>query len=498
MAVKKSLFNKPAWAAKASNHVQDNRPIFEQNIYEDILEVNRKREEKRLVRQREREEQRRKSASRDTQIDEDTQPTKKQRVSTELAELNSDEYESDLHNPESESDAHSSESRTSQRELQRKKSPVQDSHRSTLPKSPQTKRSSRRGQNRKNGGEIDAVTTVSEQEDDEVVVTNVVSKPRSSPQKLRSKLNPQPPPPDSDSDPEDDEYVKDLKRVARAEARTNPLHTSKHRLAPRIDDQPPATIPSNLPDTKDKISRSDVLTPSTADTDTSDLEISIMIRTIIPNCADIFVKRRASQPLDMVLDWFIKHHQLNSFLADKVFFTWNGTRLYKSTTMRSILATIKKKHGTKVDGSDLAEGKIEIEAVTEEIYQHRLKQKERQKKVAESGGEWQPDDEISTVKDSHFQRDAGSTEQYEQHQQKRAGGTVLHLTSDGDESLPEMHLRVHSNTTIERIVNGYKKKMRVDATRQIYLVFDGERLDLEQTVADVGFEEGDRIDIRSK
>lgn len=81
--------------------------------------------------------------------------------------------------------------------------------------------------------------------------------------------------------------------------------------------------------------------------------------------------------------------------------------------------------------------------------------------------------------------------------QQRSTGTIIQLISDDGASPPDMKLRVHPHTTIEKIVRGYKRKMSVDMDRQVHLVFNGDKLEEEHTVADVGFQESDAVDVRA-
>lgn len=483
MAPKKSFFSKPSWAAKAAAPMELDQPIFQQNVYEDILEVSRKQEEKRLARQKQREEERRrKSDSRDTKLDQDDKPVKKQRISTEpipLADNDDDDDDFDRRRSDSDSDrsVRSSSSRKRQ-DSTPERAPEKPVLRSTPRKDKQTledlecvsPRKPRKG-------------TTPLDEDDDFAIVDVLP----APAKPNTKEKPKPPPPpESESDPEEDEYLRELKRQARAESKAKKTAAFDQRQAgsPATDGRSPSLNPPLGTAT----SASAIPTP--ASHDLSDPEVQILIKSIIPNCDPLIVKRRASQPLSQVLAFYTEKHQLG-YLGARLFFTWNGTRLYKSTTMRSILAMIKAKHGTKTDGTDLAEGRIEIEAVTEEIHENRQAFKEREMKRMENGGQ---DHDSSS---GHYQDVEGSMPA-EGEPPQRSTGTIIQLSSNDEASLPHMKLRVHPHTTIEKIVRGYKRKMGVDMNRPVYLVFDGDKLEEDQTVADVGFEEGDAVDVRAK
>lgn len=157
-----------------------------------------------------------------------------------------------------------------------------------------------------------------------------------------------------------------------------------------------------------------------------------------------------------------------------------------------------------------------LEAVTDEIFEHRLKQREEAKRRAEeeaAGGNNNDGDENSygdtigiptSGQDPRRSNTPGGAapSTHSSGAATAATGTktpglVLKLTS-ATPDLPPMQLRVHAHTPIDRIVRGYKSRMNVDMAREVYLVFEGERLDGTSTVGDVGFEDGDCVDVRCR
>lgn len=476
--MKKSLFNKPAWAAKASAKVDDNRSIFQQNVYEDILEANRRKEEKRRARQKEKDEQRSKSASRDTKRDVDEQPVKKQRISTTPVDLDGDggsEFWRSGSGSESDTSTHSAGSR------RHKKDNTSPTNHSIASQKTLGNEKVPTNHSSKSADKTAANASIPLDDDDEIVIIATEPAPRSQ------ATNQQLPEPDSDS--EEDEYLRNLKRAARAEAREKDVQVSQQQGTSEAG----SALQTDSPHGTDYTSNRDTSVPLASTV--LDPEVQIRIKTIIPGCDEIYIKRRASQPLDMVLEAFIKQHDLRPQIAQKVFFTWNGTRLFRSTTMRSILAQIKNKYGTKKDGSDMADGKIEIEAVTDEIFELRQQQKERERKRLEN-----EDYPLDHEQANPATPDPTTTSQQVDAQQSttRGPGTVIQLRSNDERSLPSMHLRVRSDTKVEKIIRGYKKRMGVDPSINIYLIFDGDKLEDDQIVENIGFEDGDSVDIRSK
>ena len=484
MAPKKSFFSKPSWAAKAAAPVGLEQPIFQQNVYEDILEVSRKKEEKRLARQKQREEERRRNVdSRDTKLDQDDKPVKKQRISTEPIPIPLADGDDDFDRRRSDSDSDRSVRSSGSRE-RRDSSPERASEQPVLRSTPR--------KDKQTLGHLEyvsprkprrATTPLHADDDDDFAIVDV----QPAPAKPDTKEKPKPPPPpESESDPEEDEYLRELKRQARAESKAKKTAAFDQRQAgsPATDKRSPSLNPPLGTAT------SASTTPTPGGPDLTDPEVQILIKSIIPNCDPLIVKRRASQPLSQVLAFYVEKHQLG-YLGARLFFTWNGTKLYKNTTMWTILAMIKARYGTKTDGTDLAEGRIEIEAVTEEIHENRQAFKERERKRMANGGQ---DHDSPSGHDQD--REVPMPDECEPPQ--RSTGTIIQLSSNDEASLPNMKLRVHPHTTIEKIVRGYKRKMGVDMNRPVYLVFDGDKLEEDQTVADVGFEEGDAVDVRAK
>jgi len=501
MALKKSLFSKPKWAATTATPVNEDQPIFGQNVYEDILEANRKREEKRLARQKEKEEkkaQQRKSGSVDTKF-EDQQAVKKRRVSTPI-QLDDDEND-DGYGPKN-SDSDSEQSDKSVRSgSQRSDASHDEDGRPGLRSTPKKKRrlvDRLESPSPAKGG--NAVITIDE---DDMVGEQAQRSQGIPAQASKSKTKPPPPPPpESESESEEeDEYIRELKRKAREAARTKrslTTTTTSTQLPnkPLDDRQSPSAAPlESTHHIDDPTAGSDhgTPTPNADPNDQSDTKVQILVTTIMPGCSELVAQRYASQPLDQLFKYWKKKNELDQRkLDDKVFFIWNCQKLYNSTTCRSILEQIKRKHGTKKDGSDLAEGKIQIEAVTQHIFDLRLKQRDR----ARADAEGTPDTTTNTTAAAITAATDDPLLLLEQHQQQQQKpGVVIHLTSRDKSILPFLNLRVRPDTTVARIISGYKRKVSVDPARLIYLVFDGDKLEDGMTVEGIGFESEDVVEV---
>lgn len=490
MATKRSLFKKPTWAAKEKSTVDEGRSIFQHNIYQDILQEKKKKEQRRLAEQKGNDgPQSRKGASRETKAEDDKQPTKKRRISVEAGTIDSDEDGSEDeqgsppdHSAHSTSDVLSgSTERGSRSKKNRRQSSSSRGESPVLAFSPRKQKIDHAQHKSRSGNSNRRVQP--ESDDEVIVIQEVSSKP--SPKATKSKSGKKAVP-ESESDSEADEYVKELKRAARAEAQSKKLQAVQDQAASNSKARSPLSAAPGCSHVLNSQRNSDTPTPLA---DASGSEVLIRIKTIIPNCNEVFVKRKASQTLEGLEKYFVETNKISDALRQKLFFTWNLQRLYKSTTMSSILAQIKAKYGTKSDGSDLSEGRIELEAVTVEILNLRKQQQERERRIA--NGEWE---EVETTQgNGNVDAPVLSTEATEVPQPRK--GIVIRLKSNNEKELPSMALRVHPDTTVTKIVRGYKSRMKVASEIDVYLMFEGERLEGEQLVGDIGFEDEDCVDV---
>jgi hypothetical protein len=121
--------------------------------------------------------------------------------------------------------------------------------------------------------------------------------------------------------------------------------------------------------------------------------------------------------------------------------------------------------------------------MTEEIFQEYHRCKERKALAAVSTDQGVEEDAKDSTSPSDFQ--AGLSK-------PRQDGIVIQLVC---QSMTPMILRVRPNTDIAKIMAGFKKTKEVDAEKTCWLVFDGERLNPDSTVEDVGLEHEDTVEV---
>lgn len=306
-----------------------------------------------------------------------------------------------------------------------------------------------------------------------------------------TKARPKPPPSDPESEDED-EYTLELKRKAREKARLRKLGLDASRsMTPE-----PTTMKNHSPQHESHSQSNSVQSPTEAPLRKSptpfstpkkedDVKVMIYIRTAIPDTNELIVNRWASQNLQQVKEAWCKRQGFDVATARKVFLTWRGNKLFNTTTLTHILQTLKaeKKKSSLVnldsddEDSDPSKGRIEVEAMTEDILieRKRLKEKEGwladastgdEKVSAEDGGEPQPPQEPDIQ---------------------------LMLNSPGLESVL---LKVRPTTLVSKIMAGFKKIRGVEQGKNCWLIFDGERLDPDIRISDTEIEDGDAVDVQ--
>jgi hypothetical protein len=510
--VKRSLFSKPAWAASTgtkSDRSNEDGSIFGRNVaYDEILRAQKAERERKAAKAKARSERQK------SKEESEGPESKRRRISTELDD-------------DSDSDGVVSKSRDKPvtRSTPTDERPIADGLDPSL-EIPHSRR-------RKNGkATIINLDRDGDEEDDDLIML-VPPKPQDATLKKKEKgkdrnskdaLN------DENSSSEEDEYLRQLKQKAREKARQQ-RGRDRDQGNHLVDDIGPRTPSSrgNSAAVEDNNRRSSSVaqdhsrptsaTPSsTASFNTSkqahapapapvqedDPEVKILINSAIPNTKPLIVKRRASQSLKQVKEFWCQKFELDESVARQVFFTWNGTRLFDSTTMRGILRGLKRdawqkgrtkdvtsNHGqnqqnTHGDGDEFDEksandpsnGRIMLEAMTQDMYD---RQQQRQRD--------------GTADSNQQDQDQDQQGQAEEQAPTQSDGAIIIRLVSNNKDLEPMQLRVRPQTTIGKIMRGYAATRNVDEGKTPWLIFDGERLEPEMTVEDVGFEDEEQVEV---
>ncbi|EXJ71043.1 uncharacterized protein A1O5_06036 [Cladophialophora psammophila CBS 110553] len=524
--VERSLFTKSAWAAPAASNsafTADSGSIFGRNVnYEDIIRAEKADRERKAAKAKARHEK---------QKSEGPETKRRRRPAEEHDNQRGSESEVEAKKQ--------NKGKTRERPVTRS-TPTKEKFLSDgLDTSPKTYRSPRRKAAAKS-------TVVSLDDDDDGLIMLTPKKSvKASPKtpKGAEVL-------DGKESEEEDEYLRALKQKARQKARlqrqgsgqtekrpSTPSARGSSTILENADPRSPSVAHSqhdSRPTSSRSIQDSGASarhTPISEQED--DPEVKILIQSEIPGAKSLIVKRKASQSLKQVKEFWCRKFDLEESVARQVFFTWKGTRLFDSTTMRGIIRGLKKDHHrqqhrprslslsiddedgddgddgySSSNAQDPSGGNIMLEATTPEIYEQKLREQERRRQrqqqqqattsSTDSGqedqGKEEADEEVQEEDTTPPTRAAtrSASETTAATNQRDQGAIVIRLVS---RHLEPMQLRVRPHTTMDKIMRGYAAMRKVDEGKTAWLIFDGDRLDRESTVEDVGLEDDDEVEV---
>ena len=469
-APKRSLFNRPAWASStnAQPESKDASTFGRQQVYDDILEIQRQKREKREAKLKARTEKEEAKKEQATRLE--AGPERKKRRLSEKDEDDSEDQDIRASSQTSRSDQDETTSVGPRKRVTRstpttKKALMSESDQYTSPK-----------------------TTVINLEDDgddglekSTTLTKITRKAKPSPKKPTSIPIRQ----ESDSE-EEDGYLQELKQKAREKARLQLLKSVTDRTATsasRVNDvRSPSLNPSQVNNSHSPFSPDDTAARTATPTTESDPEVALFINSIIANTKPLVVTRRISQNLQQVREAWCHKQSFESAFSARVFFTWRGVRLFNSTTPRSLIQRLKVEAGESPNtGADPSFGKITLEAMTQEIFDER--QNASQRKAA-----------LEAIKEDQYEETPVPDEAPVEAAPKKEG-IVLRLVCKDLELFP---LRVRPNTSVAKIMKAFSQQRMTDKTKECHLFWDGDRLNPAQSAEEVGFENNDEVEVHPR
>ena len=226
--------------------------------------------------------------------------------------------------------------------------------------------------------------------------------------------------------------------------------------------------------------------------------ISILITSEIPNTDPLIVNRKISQPLKAVRVAWCHRQNFSDEMASSIILAWRRKRLYDVTTCRSLGIGIDADGNVLVKGAkDVlgeADRQIHMEAMTEEMFeeQKRAKNRERSPVPVE-----QDTDEFEAV------NVAPAKKEEQVHIILKAKGLPDHKLIVKPvcrilSSRNELGLIFRETTTIQRMITAFRYHHELDSTREVNLMFDGERLEPSSTVGESELSDMDFIDVYIK
>ncbi|RMY65452.1 hypothetical protein D0863_09119 [Hortaea werneckii] len=278
--------------------------------------------------------------------------------------------------------------------------------------------------------------------------------------------------PDPISDSESDEEFAELRRRARAQK-------LKEEEAKRKTQTPDAKSPTPGLDGTGT-SRIGLPTPPPA----QDPPVKLLVTSELDNTRPLMVFRKLTQRLQEIRVAWCQKQGFSDEFTKGIFLIHKLSRLYDSTTCRSLGLYIDKDGQIKLKGSEMPQdAQIHLEAVTEEIFEKKKAEKARQERAREKALMGEPDEEA----------DAQAAEAPKESAAKEEANVRIVLRAKGV-SQP-FKLKVKPTTPFSKIMMACRGHFSVGERQQLWLELDGERLDPDEMIQNTDIEDMDNIDV---
>lgn len=212
---------------------------------------------------------------------------------------------------------------------------------------------------------------------------------------------------------------------------------------------------------------------SQRDTNAQDAVVQVLITSEIENTKSLVVHRKISQSLKEVRLAWCKRQGFSEAMQASVFLIWKGRRLFDVTTCKSLGVNTGSNSARSPIRSSLDDRqtkRIHMEAVTEDL----LSLKRRQHEQSHSA-EYELESETSDVRPK--QQDM-----------------LIKITLKCP-GLVDYGIRVSQETQVSHVLATFKNAQRISAEKEVYLLFDGERLDAGSRLVDYDIADLDLVDV---
>jgi hypothetical protein len=211
----------------------------------------------------------------------------------------------------------------------------------------------------------------------------------------------------------------------------------------------------------------------------------LFIASELPDTSPLMVKVRIDSTIEKPRQAWCARQHFTPEVARDVFFTWRGTRLFDSTTIKRLGIQVDEYGNVSVDGdSNIYEKdhapRVHVEAWTEETLAQHKKELAAEAEAARRAAEVSP-----------FVEEREPTPEPEPAAKKYR----LYLKAKGME---DVKIQVKPDTTFEKLTDAFRTTCKIPKTQPITLMFDGERLLPMDTIQDSELEDMDAIDVMLK
>ncbi|KAE8144247.1 ubiquitin-2 like Rad60 SUMO-like-domain-containing protein, partial [Aspergillus avenaceus] len=202
-----------------------------------------------------------------------------------------------------------------------------------------------------------------------------------------------------------------------------------------------------------------------------DVIVQILITSKIETTEPLIIHRKISQPLRDVRIAWCRRQKIPKHVQPFVYLTWRGRRLFDVTTCRSLGSSFERSTTDGLicnDNPDKQYIRIHMEAVIEDL-------------VPPTNGRDMPVRSITLNKQSATLNDGIQDEQTR---------VVLKCPAYGD-----LEWNFTPMMQISQLVLAFREAKDIPTDRTVYLIFDGDRLDPNSSIADYDIADEDLMDV---
>ncbi|KAF2630631.1 hypothetical protein BU25DRAFT_455723 [Macroventuria anomochaeta] len=211
----------------------------------------------------------------------------------------------------------------------------------------------------------------------------------------------------------------------------------------------------------------------------------LFIASDLPDTAPLMVKVRIDTTIEKPREAWCARQKFTPEMTQNIFFTWRGTRLYNSTTIKRLGIKVDDHGNLSIEGDDSIYDetntpKIHVEAWTDET----LAQHKRELAAAAEAARKAAEPSSVTEEREPTPEPVLEVKKYR-----------LFLKAKG---LEDFRIQVRPDTTFEKLADAFRTTRKIAKTQPLTLMFDGERLSPMDTIQDTELEDMDSIDVLLK
>lgn len=224
-----------------------------------------------------------------------------------------------------------------------------------------------------------------------------------------------------------------------------------------------------------------------APNDASDPAVKILIDSRIPDLKPLIVQRKVWQPLAAVHKAWVSVMwkpgcRWSRETLEAMFFTWKGNKVYNSTTLETLgVRRPDASSGALWDREKARDGykgtdQVYFEAWTQEAYDEHQRALERERREQEG-------------EDDYLVGHGDLLEDVEEQAEKKF---KIYMKARDYE---KQGVSVRLSDRVDILIAAFRKMGGFESDRVIQMYFDGEALDPNSTIEDIGVEQGEMVEV---